>query len=180
MDNKPKEVTTQQTPKQNILLDTNIMSRIGSSNQGIDLVLYLFNLIERGFGLAISNITLYELLRGNTREKEEKMLEFLKTWFRYYISEEVLLTAAQLDNILKTENIQANSVDLGDKFISATSILTGSLILTNNSRDFPWPFFQEVERKPIFYEENNKQKCFLLALLKPDIDMVRLRFNERP
>lgn len=178
-DNNPDPAEVK-PPIQGILLDTNIMSRIDSTERGMSLVAYLIELAKRDFGFSISNITIYELLRGNTKEKEAKMLEFLEPWFRYFISEEVLVVAAQLDNILKTESIDVNSVKHGDKFIAATAILTGSLILTADSRDFPWPFFQEVERKPIWYKENHKQRCFLLALLKADVDMIRLRFSERP
>ena len=167
-------------PKQSILLDTNIMSRIDSTERGKSLTAYLVELLGRGFGFAISDITIYELLRGNTKSKETEMLNFLNPWPRYHLDENVIIASAQFDNIMKLESIDVKSVDQGDKFIAATSALTGSLVLTANSRDFPWPLFQEVERKPIYYEEGHKQRCFLLALLKPDNDTISLRFNERP
>jgi len=175
MENKSSE-----TPIQRVLLDTNVISRIDSSPVGTQITLYLLDLIRRGFGLAISDITIYELLRGNSKEKEEKMLKHLDAFFRYFLTNSVLIAAAQLDNILKMENIQANSMDHGDKLIAATSILTGSLILTNNSRDFPWPLFHEAETKYINYKEGNKQKILVLALSRPDINYIGVKFTERP
>lgn len=167
-------------PQQRIILDTNVISRIDSTDQGMQIGLYLLELSKRGFGFALSDVIVYELLRGNLKAKEAKMLESLADFFSYYLTTNVMIAAAQLDNLMKIDEINVNSVDYGDKLIAATAILTGSLILTNNSRDFPWPFFHEVEPKSIFYKEGEKQKCLCLALLQPDIQHINLRFNERP
>ncbi len=79
------------------------------------------------------------------------------------------------------EGIEPKQIEHGDKFIAATSILTGSLILTANSRDFPSPYFQEAERKPLIYKEKRgKSKCILTTILIPDIIMVNQRFTDRP
>lgn len=169
------------SPKQRIILDTNIFSYMSDKEAGIHVIMYLLDFLERGFGFAYSEITLYELLRGNTQKKEQEMLQLLSPYFKYYLSENVILAAAQLDNIMKIEKIDANSVDHGDKFIAATAILTGSLIMTANARDFPWPLFHEVETKPIIFKSKKKSsKCYMLALISPDFDLIDRHFKERP
>ena len=145
-------------PKQKILLDTNIISDLKDKNIQIPLTSYLLELVQRGFEFALSSVTMYELMRGLSIKNEKKMFEFISPYFRYFITDEVLITSAQLDNLMKMENINVNSVDHGDKIISATAILTGSLILTANVRDFPLPFFHEVEYKPLFYQDQKKKK----------------------
>lgn len=175
------EQSSANTPKQTIILDTNIFSYISEPEVGSHVILYLVELLKRGFGFAYSDITIYELLRGNTEKKEKEMLEILNPYFRYFLSENVILSAARLDNIMKAEKIEVNSVDHGDKFIAATAILTGSLILTTNARDFPWPLFHEAESKPlIFQNKNKKTKCYMTSLIRPDFDLINLRFKERP
>ena len=174
-------LSTKNTSKQTIILDTNIFSYIGDKDVGIHIISYLIDLLNRGFGFAYSNITIYELLRGTTEKKETEMLNILNPYFRYYLSENVILAAAQLDNIMKAEKIDANSIDHGDKFIAATAILTGSLIMTANARDFPWPLFHEAESKPIVFQyKSKKTRCYMVSLIRPDYDLVNLRFTERP
>src|SRR5436190_12815902 len=168
MDPKINKQQSTTAPEQKIILDTNIFSDIHDKNIGFSLTMYLLDLIKRGFGFALSDITIYELMRGLSKEKEKKMLSFLSPYFSYYLTREVLITTAQLDNLMKMENINVNSVDHGDKIIAATAILTGSLILTANTRDFPWPFFHEVEYNPLFYNDHNKKKkCHMISLLSP-------------
>ena len=171
---------TQNPPKQNIILDTNIWSYIAEKETAGYVLSYLLELVQRGFGLALSDITIYELLRGNKKDKEKRMLELLNPFFRYYLTVEVLVAAAQLDNIMKTQNIDINSVDHADKLIASTAILTGSLILTADAKGFHWPFFQEAERKVITFEKNHKTKCYVLALLKADNAVITQSFNQRP
>lgn len=167
--------------KQKILFDTNIFSDFSDKNLIIPLSLYLIDLINRGFNFALSDITLYELLRGLSIEKEEKMLNLISSYFRYYVTSEVLVASAQLDNLMKMENINVGGVDHGDKIIGATAILTGSLILTADVRGFPWPYFHEVEYNPLYFQDHNKKtKCHMVGLLRPDFELIKKRFYERP
>ena len=58
--------------------------------------------------------------------------------------------------------------------------ITGSLILTANVRDFPWPFFHQVENRHIYYKDKNKiQKCFIVSLIRSDIELINFRLKER-
>lgn len=168
-------------PKQNIVLDSNIIQYSVDKNASVVFVPYLLELFQRGFGFAISDITIYELLKGANVKNEAEMLRILNIFQRYYLTDNVLIASAQLETIYKIENIEPKQIENGDKFIGATAILTGSLILTSNSRDFPWPYFQELERKPLVYnEKRNRSKCILASVLSPDIAMVNRRFSERP
>lgn len=172
---------TEQQSKQKILLDTNIFSDLQESNIAQALANYLEELIKRGFDFALSSITIYELLKGLSKKREEEVTNFLTPYFRYFVSDEVLIASAQLDNLFKTQNINVNSVYHGDKMIAATAILTGSLILTANVRDFPWPFFHETECKSLYFTGKNKHtQCHLVSLLRPDFELIKKSFEARP
>lgn len=169
------------SPKQKIIIDTNIFSYLSRADVGKEIILYFLELVRRGFEFAYSNITVYELTRGASEKKEEELMEILNPYFKYYLDDRVVLAAARLDNIMKPERINVESVDHGDKFIAATAILTGSLILTANARDFPWPLFHEVENKPIIFETKNKRTiCYMLALIQPDYGVINKNFTQRP
>ncbi len=175
MDNENK---TQ--PKQNIILDSNIIQYSADRNASLVFVPYLSELLQRGFGFAISDITIYELLKGANVKNEAEMLRILNIFQRYYLTDNVLIASGQLETIYKIEGIEQKQIEDGDKFIGATAILTGSLILTANSRDFPSPYFHELERKPLIYiEKRNRSKCILASILSPDIVMINRRFSER-
>ena len=120
-------------------------------------------------------------MRGLNTERERKMLNFLYSYFRYFLAAEVLIASAQLDNLFKMENINIGGVDHGDKMIAATAILTGSLVLTADVRGFPWPFFHEIEYNPLLHkDQNNKTKCHVIGLLRPDFDLIKRHFEDRP
>lgn len=180
MNQQSQNNNSNKTQQQKILLDTNVFSDLHDREFGTEVISYIIDLGKRGFNFAISNITLYEILRGLKAENEAKVVKLLSEIFRYNITDEVLIASARLDNVFKMEHIEINSIDHGDKIISATAILTGSLILTANVRDFPWPYFHEIETKPIFYQSGHKTKCHVLALITPDFDHILRRFNERP
>jgi len=168
-------------PKQKIILDTNVFSDLNDKHIGIPLTEYLNDLISRGFDFAFSDISSYELLRGLSIEREQKIIKLLSSYYRYYVTSEILIVSAQLDNLMKMEKIEVNKIDHGDKIIATTAILTGSLLLTANVRDFPWPFFHEVEYRPIFYQDGDKKtKCHAVSLLRPDFDLIKRHFEERP
>ncbi|MBI2590823.1 MAG: type II toxin-antitoxin system VapC family toxin [Candidatus Blackburnbacteria bacterium] len=108
------------------------------------------------------------------------MLNILKPYLRYYLDENVVVAAARLDNIMKAEGAEVNSVDHGDKFIASTAILTGSLIMTANSRDFPWSLFHEVEYLPVIFQDRGKKtRCYTISLIRPDFNLINLRFQQR-
>ena len=167
--------------KQNIILDSNIIQYSAERNASPIFVPYLIELSQRGFGFAISDITIHELLKGANIKNESEMLALLNAFQRYFLTDNVLIASARLETIYKIEGIEQKQIEDGDKFIAATAILTGSLILTANARDFPSPYFQELERKPLIYSDKKRRsKCILVSLLAPDISMVNQRFSQRP
>lgn len=171
------------TPKQNIILDSNIIQYTADKFASQVFVQYLSDLLKRGFGLAISDISIFELLKGAYVKKENEMLQLLSIFIRYYLVDRVLVAAAQLETLYKLDGIDPKQIEAGDKLIGSTAILTGSLILTANARDFPSQYFPEVERKPLMYSiknKNNFSKCILVTLLNPDINMISQKFSERP
>lgn len=173
-----KQNSQQIHPKQYILFDTNIVQYATDKNSGISFINYLIELGKREFGFAISDITIYELLRGAYVNKKKDMLSVLSLFPRYFITEKVLVASAELETLYNLD--KTPKADDGDKFIGATAILTGSLILTANSRDYPTPFFIEQERKIISYLYNGRNKSIPICLLSPDINVIKTKFLEIP
>lgn len=176
MDNKKKA-----QPQQNIILDSNIIQYAADKSASQIFIPYLSELLQRGFGFAISDITIYKLLKGANVKNENEMLQILNIFQRYYLTVNVLISSAQLETLYKMESIEPKQIEQGDKHIAATAVLTGSLILTANARDFPSPYFQEIERKPLIYTDKRKRsKCILVSILNADLSIINQRFAERP
>ncbi len=171
-------------PQQVVILDTNILQYINNKKILAQLLSYLADLVKRGFGLTISEITYYELLSGTTTKQEEDGLSILNNFTRYVVDLRVLVAASQLSTLYhhqcKLEGRTLHDISMQDKIIASTAILTGSLVLTANVNDFPRPFFQEAEEKPIFYNDRNKTQMLVLQLLRPNQIIIQQRFQERP
>lgn len=172
------------SPTQDIILDSCILQYIGNKQILGELLAYLLELVERGFGLTISEVSYFELLSGTTIKQEKSAVDLLDKFNRYLIDLRVLIAASQLSTLYfhqcKLEDRSPQNISFQDKIIAATAILTGSLILTANINDFPRPFFQEAEEKPIFYKHKNKTQMLVLQLLRPNQLVVQQRFHERP
>lgn len=173
------------TTQQDVILDTCILQYLGSSKGfGTELTSYLDELVSRGFGLTISDVSFYELLSGLSTQKETEGINLLNKFTRYLLEPTVLLAAARLSALYfqqtKIEGRTTGDPSMQDKIIGVTSILTGSLIITANVNDFPRPFFREVEEKLLYYKERNKQQMQVIQLLAPNAPVVEQRFQERP
>lgn len=166
---------------QHILLDTCILQYLSNKQLGEQLIPYLVALQERKFILAISEISIYELLSGSTIKQEQEGLAVLNLFKVYQIIQNVLIAASQLSTLYHCEEgLPDNAISPQDKFIAATSVLTGSLILTANVSDFPRPFFQEVEEKLIFYRKKDKTRMQVVQILRPNNVFIQTRFTDRP
>lgn len=145
---------------------------------------YLTNLMGRGFGLVISEVSYYELLSGTTTKQEKDRLNFLNELTRYLVELRVFIAASQLSTLYsqqcKRENRTSHEISCPDKIIAATAVLTGSLILTANISDFPRPFFREAEERLIFYKDHDKTQILVLQLLDPNNSVIQQKFQERP
>lgn len=166
-------------PVQNVILDTNIFNY--SSNKFISTTLnsFLSLLINSGFVLAFSDISMCELLSGATVTQENDQLSVLNNFRRYLVDDNVLIGAARLQSFYKKENVPEGQIDLADKIIAATAIITGSLILTANVNDFPRPFFHEVHEERLMYRKKDSSCLQVVQLLSPNIELINQRLTER-
>jgi predicted nucleic acid-binding protein len=165
--------------RQYVLLDSNIIQYSVDKFAHAIFEEYLSNLIEKKHILSVSSISVFELTKGATEKNEQKVMEKLATFPHRGLSESILLVAAQLETLYKMEAIEPKQIESGDKFIAAIAILTGSVICTANARDFPSPYFQEIEREPLLYKLKNRSRCILVSLLIPDIAMINQKFKDR-
>jgi predicted nucleic acid-binding protein len=173
--------TSNNLPKQNIILDTNILFYLGDNNIKRELLNYLLELIRVGFGLAISKITITEIFSGIPRQKEQEASNILNVFIKYDIDDNVVITTSKISTIYKNcKDINTNQIDLADRIISSTAILTGSLIMTANINDFPRPFFSEKHEKIFFYKNKNKTNMRVIQLLQPNLLILNDRFFSRP
>ena len=175
----PVPPSSEVTP--NVLLDTCIIQYAVSKDTGAIFQQYLAEFSSRGYPLAISEFSIYELLQGTSVSKEAELLQWLNSFnTRYLVANNVLLAAAQLRTLYDMEKISREQVGDGDKIIASTSILTGSPILTANLNDFPRPFFYEIERKQLIYRYKDTQRMIPTCLLAADTDIINSRFSSRP
>ena len=169
-----------QVPIQNIILDTNILQYLSNRYITNELNGYLLDLVTRGFGLGISDISITELLQDATIAQEKIGLESLNLFNRYLLNENTLIGAAQFSTLYKNDGIKNDAISLADKIIASSSVLSGSLILTADVNDYPRPFFWEAEEKQIIYKKKNKTNMLVVQLLRPNVDYINKRFAERP
>ena len=176
-----QQSNTEKIQLPHILLDTCIIQYAASKETGPMFQQYLTELDSRGFPLAISEISVYELLQGTSATKEAELLQWLNSFnARYLVDSNVLITAAQLRTLYDMEKVPQEQIGDGDKVISSTSVLTDSLICTANVNDFPRPFFYEAERKQIIYNHKSTERMIMVFLLGADIDIINHRFANRP
>ncbi|KKP48282.1 MAG: hypothetical protein UR39_C0001G0077 [Candidatus Woesebacteria bacterium GW2011_GWA1_33_30] len=166
-------------PIQNIILDTCILQYLSNKYLKGELGKYLLSLVGRGFGLAISDISISELLQDATLEQEKISSSTLSLFNRYPLNEDILIAGAQISTLYKIDNTKNNSISLPDKIIASASVLSGSLILTADVNDYPRLFFSEAEEKWILYRKNNKNNILVIQLLRPNTEYIKQKFSER-
>jgi len=164
-----------------IIFDSNIIQYTAHQKSANAFKKYIAELITRGFTFAISNITVYELLKGATQRTEAKMVSLLDEFYKFEIDESVLQYAAKLESVYKLEDIYPNEIEDGDKIIVVTALLSSGIILAANAMDFPVPFFKEVERQFITFEYGRERtRTIVVYLLQPQLDITEKRIAEVP
>ncbi len=164
-----------------IIVDSNIIQYIAQPKSAKVFNDYIDNLIERRFDFAISTITIYELLKGASKQKAEKMINLLDRFTKFELEEDILQAAAKLESLYKLEDIQPKEIEDADKIIGATALLSSALILTANARDFPSPYFTEVEREIItFIVKRERTKTIVVYLLRPEPAIIERYIKEIP
>lgn len=167
-------------PIQNILLDTNIIQYAGNTPTNLEFLRYIIELQNRKFGLAISHISVFEILRNATIKQETEIFQILNIFYRYYLSEVVLIASARLSTLYREHCKLKGDIDYGDILIAATSILTNSLILTRNRKDFPFPFFIEAEVRTLHVSRSiGHTDGYTLCLLRPNYEAIYRLFTLR-
>lgn len=183
------EQTGDKKPVQYILLDTNIVQLLGHPQIGSQLENYLIQHINNGFGLGISNISVAELTRNLSEDKERLALGYLYIFPRFYVLETTLLAAGRLSSIysqtgvnVKNEDkikIPTDHIELADLIIAATSVLNGTLIMTTNIADFPNPYFYLLAEKMFIYDAKKSKSCIYTQILSPNVNLIIDMFNRR-
>ncbi len=163
-----------------ILLDSCVIQYIADKRIRNGLVPYLTDILKRNHTLALSEITVYELLQGAPITKEAELIDWIKVFKHYVVDLNVLVAAARLRTFYDMNKLPQAQISDGDKIIAATSTLTGSLVLTANGNDFPRPFFIEVEQRQVYYSSKNIQKMITLQLLAPNHVVLTNFFSNRP
>ncbi len=166
-------------PKHYLFVDSCVIQASGDKNKSkSETVSELFSsLNQEGFNLAISEITVFETLQGLWGQQAKKVATRLKGFEWKVISNHVLTLAAILQGLYVQE--QRKDVDVGDKILAATAILENGVILTENHKDFPPPFFTTKRSIPLKYLiDGRTNKTIDLALYEPNNELISRRVNE--
>lgn|SRR3989338_199279 len=182
-----EQVKDPKTPTQDIILDTCILIHLSTENMAIPLKYYLLDLIGRKFNLAISGISITELLTNITLKKQQEGYKVLSIFKRYFLPDNILIASGELSTLYKQVGIdndnpikiECDHISLADRIIGATAVLSGSLILTADINDFPNPYFFPVEEKKILYKRKNKENMLYLQILSPNNVLISEMINKR-
>ena len=166
------------------IFDSCVIQDLGSSEIKQEITPIIKQILKDGFKLSISQYSIYELLRHATRKVEDERRKALNSFKRYHISEEVLVIAALLHTLYRNEGFNGG-ISEGDEIIAATAISINASLLTRNPRDFPAPFFDNMnegyfKKTTIEYnKQKNRPKTTYLHFLKPDYEAIQIKIAER-
>lgn len=133
----------------------------------------------QGFKLAISSVTIYEVLNNLPIKNIDAALSLVYKFEIFQINEKILFGATQLTNIYNKLPIEQHGISNEDKIIAATTILKGAYILTANLNDFPRPIFRNSLEVSIEYENKKKTPCLLvLQILEANGELIDKKLTE--
>lgn len=169
-----------------LILDTNIFSKLEEDTEiGKQIFVYLKDLLSRspGWGLIISEFTLFETVNELPIKKEVKMANLLNSFTTFAVDKENLFIAGHLgclySDYYKEINITDKFPEPGDKIIGATSLRNNAPICTLNIRDFPAPFFKEILREVFTYNTKKGQVFTVIYIIQPQIKFFEDFYNKR-
>ncbi|HUC89196.1 MAG TPA: type II toxin-antitoxin system VapC family toxin [Patescibacteria group bacterium] len=159
-----------------LLVDTNIISHALTPNQTLAYT-KLFRELEKEYKFVVTGFTQYELLCSSNRERQQKIIDYVRDDMNYVALTQPLMDfAARVHNLYKVhESTKGLKISAGDIINAAFCIAKGncSLISIDNN-DYPRPFFEEVARKRITYDSGkNKEVTDTLYILKPDTENIK-------
>ncbi len=165
--------------KRYIILDTCIISCFSNEDLGNKILDILREAVALGYGIAISDITLFEVINGTGLDTEVKMMETLKGVDRFSLKQDVLFAAAHLGGLYKAHDYRLDQFGTADQLIAATSITRNALVFTKNGKDFPQPMFKELDRRMIEYTSKEYPVCVPTYFMEPQIDYIRVHYSKR-
>jgi predicted nucleic acid-binding protein len=165
--------------KRYILLDTNIISSLSNDDLGTKILAVLSEAVALGYGLAFSEITFLEIINGTSVETEIKMMGVLEGLESFYVRKDTLIAAAHLGGLYKDSKLPLDQFGVADQIIAATAILHNCIIFTKNGRDFPVPFFKELDRRMIEYTSKDYPVCVPTYFLEPQLDFIDKYYSAR-
>ncbi len=177
-------------PKGYIILDTNILIKFGQDpnkkkvfiREAIFEHLQMLLTDNPGYYLSISAITKYELIKKSTIHLEVEREKLLKGVKCFNITMPVIRLTGRLSCFYEQFKISEEQIELPDKIIAATSMITTSAICTTNPSDYPAPFFAELTnyRKVIEHPGKSGFPIFVvLYILVPQRNIVGSLWKER-
>lgn len=171
--NKPR------TSSRDVLIDSNIIQYYYTTLEFTEQIKeVVVSIVKAGYGIAMSDITFYELINGSSVEREKKMFEAINGLKRYYTTKKVLVGAGQLGCLY--EGNKLNDIDLGDKIIASTATLNNAIIFTANGRHFPQPFFKELDRKILQRTDKNGLPVNIMTyFMEPDLEIIGYKHKNR-
>lgn len=163
-----------------IFLDSNILQYSADKNKSkSQAFIDLFDKLKKeGYDLAVSEIVIIENLHGLYGKRHKKAYAHLSKLVKKVVSENVLLSAAEIGGLYKDEEFQ--DIDIGDKIIAATAFLDKGLMLTRNHKHFPPPFFESIEWFPVTFKTNGRHiNTIDVCLYKPRYKLIARRIKEK-
>lgn len=175
-----KKVKAQSSPPRYVFIDTQIIQYSADKNKSKSQAFWgLFNnLKKQRLELAISEIVIFESLFGRYGKKQEEGYKYLSQFIKKAVEELTLLAAAEVGGLYIDEGF--SNIKPGDQIIAATAFLEKGLILTRNYKDFPSPFFKEIEWFPTTYKIKGRYKETIdVCLYEPRYKLIVRRIKEK-
>ena len=142
-----------------VIVDTNIFGNLFDKNTSAD-TLNVVDSLSPKYELAISNITFLEVNAWGSKDVS-KILKVLAAFKKFDVDHNVLSFAGL---IFCTKKIPGQ----GDSIIASTCFLNNAFLLTSNQRDFPEPFFHEIDCWHIHHKDignrTTTEHIYLLAV----------------
>lgn len=167
-----------------VVLDTNFYIRLlGKNKSQVERYTNLLEeLVKSGYDVAVSDFVRFELIQGATVDHEREIItKYLADLPKLPVDQRTLHLAANLVPFYK--DVAGVEIDAGDRIIASSVVMANALILTENCRDFPEPFFKEIKRWRIEYDKNGLPACSYVYLKEPDnqelLRCAELRHGEK-
>lgn len=163
-----------------IFIDSNVIQYSADKNNSKSQA--FFKLFEKfkqqGYELGISEIVILESLHGLYGKQHAKAYNHLSEFVKKIVSENVLLSAAEIGGLYRDEGFQ--DTEMVDKIIAATAFLEKGFVLTRNHKHFPAPFFEPISWFPITFKTNNRYVNTIdICLYKPRYKLIARRIGEK-